>query len=99
MAGDAGATAEAGAEAMISNAVTMLMKSSRRPVFQQKAPGSTQYPRQPPRQLDRPVDPACRIRPAARDHELAVRPQLGRALQPLDVGDQAFEVGEGIVVE
>ncbi len=30
---------------------------------------------------------------------LLIGPQLGRALQALDVGDQAFEVGEAVVVE
>ena len=41
-----------------------------------------------------PLQPRLAGRPVAADDQLAVGPQLGRALQPLDIGEQAGEVGE-----
>ena len=38
-------------------------------------------------QLEQPVEPRLRIAPRAADHQLHVGAQLGRALQPLDIGD------------
>ena len=51
--------------------------------------------RQPLRQLQRAVEPRLRRRArCAADHQLAVGPQLGGALQPLDIGDQPVQIGE-----
>ena len=46
-----------------------------------------------------PLSRASAGRPVAADDQLAVGPQLGRALQPLDIGQQPGEVGEAAVDE
>ena len=48
----------------------------------------------PRRNLQRAVEPRLGRRPVAATDQLAVRPELGRALQPLDIAEQAGEVGE-----
>ena len=56
-------------------------------------------PRKPLGQLDQPVEPRRRIAPHPRDHQLVVRPQLDRALQPLGIGDQPGWIRELVIVE
>ncbi len=51
------------------------------------------------RQLQRTVQPRLGIRPGAVEDQLAVGAQLGQFAQPLDIGEQAVDIGRAIVVE
>ena len=53
-----------------------------------------QHPHQAARNLQRAVQPRLAGRPVAADDQLAVGPQLRRALQPLDIGEQAGRSGK-----
>src|SRR3546814_2632990 len=50
-------------------------------------------------QLQRPVDPGMRIFPRPVDDQLAVRPQLGDAVQPLHIGKEPRQIGTAIIME
>ncbi len=63
---------------------------------------SGHLPRQLPqtlRQLQRAVEPRPRAHPVAADRQFVVGADARAALQPLDIGDQARDVGERVAVE
>ena len=50
-------------------------------------------------QLEQTIQAALRIAPRAVDHQLHIRPQLGCAVEPVDVGNQAHGIGELVLME